>query len=231
MSKTVTVRVPTVRPRIILGLLIAAALVALIAPSLPIYYHAPLGVWSSDRTAGAATKLAFAQRMDALADRLPEQELLRSRSEWINWAYEIIPYANYEGLVPGEAVVPYDLVAFWARTARNFHVAGQAACRDPEGQPIVGPVALNLRYINRVSPWYGSEHSLGVLVHELVHMQGGPFCSGASEDLEANTQIASHCPIIPSRLVSAIFACGTSGPVYQRIIDRKMGCSTRERMQ
>ena len=158
---------------------------------LPIYYDEALGTWSSALVRDSVeTKMALARRVDALADQLPERKMLTSRTQMIGWALEILPYMSYEGLTEGEAKVPADIGLFWLRGSRAFHLAGTAACRTETG-PAFGPVYLNSRYVNPASVRYGYEGALGTLVHELIHMQGGPFCSGLSEDLETNTQIAT----------------------------------------
>ena len=195
MSKTVTLRVPTGNPQrraMLFQAIAGLVLVATILPSLPIHRHAPFGTWSnSPDPLSVASKVALVKRLDKAADKLPKQHMLDSQQSWFDWGLEILPYMTYEGVINGLARIPYDITPFYFPSSRMFHLSGQAYCADREDRPINGPISLNRRYMNPASPRYGDERALGVLVHEMVHMQGGPFCSGKSEDLEADTQIAA----------------------------------------
>lgn len=196
MSENVTIRVSKRVLRRVGRVLLALAAVAFTVNAaigtLPIYEQKPFGTWTvSPDSLSTEAKINLARRLDSLADRLPKQPLMTSQDEWYQWALEILPYMSYEGVINGAARIPQDVTPFFVPTARIFHVAGFAVCRDADDKPATGPVSLNVRYLNQVSPRYGDEIALSVLVHELVHMQSGPFCSGLSEDLEANTQIAA----------------------------------------
>lgn len=191
-SKTVTVSTPAVST--IARLVFACAVIALIvsvAAKLPIYNQPQLGVLTTSPYADSTeAKEKWALRLDALADALPPEPMLETLQDMNEWAIEILPYMAYEGLTD-TANVPADIGLFFNMNSSAFHLAGQALCRTVDEGAVLGPIILNGRYVNPKSAWYGKEQSLGVLVHELVHMQGGPFCSGKSEDLEANTQIAA----------------------------------------
>lgn len=133
--------------------------------------------------------MELVRRFDSLADQLPKEELLTSLGDMELWALEVLPYMEYEGLAL-QTVWPADLTLFYEDGSKAFHVAGRAACRDVTALFGRGPVWMNFRYTNPHATWYGAGTSLGTLVHELIHIQGGPFCTGESEDLESNTQIA-----------------------------------------
>lgn len=137
----------------------------------------------------AQESMSLVRRLDALADQLPDEDLLTSLDDMKMWALEILPYMEYEGLSL-QTKWPADIGLFYEDGSSAFHLAGQAACRMLTGLFSRGPILMNFRYTNPHSTWYGAGTSLGTLTHELIHIQGGPFCSGESEDLEANTQIA-----------------------------------------
>lgn len=174
--------------RKILSLQLVIVFLALIvgAASVAPRYDTRFGIWRDGTIEPTTREVAdFARRMDAALDRLPPMAGLVAQGDLVAYALEILPYFNYEGLVP-QPVIPIDLGWFWWPNNRMFHVAGVALCGN-YGPP---QLALNLRFSNVASPWYGQEN-LSTLVHELVHVQGGTFCSGESADLEANTQIAT----------------------------------------
>ncbi|HUS17833.1 MAG TPA: hypothetical protein VM536_22790 [Chloroflexia bacterium] len=192
MAKTVTMRVPTVDRATFVQIAATLAFFIAVIPGLPIHHHEPFDTWTvSPNTLSVESKKALAVRLDTLADKLLDVPVITSKAEMVAWAVEILPYMAYEGIRPSQAVVPADLILDFHLTTAAFHLGGQAACRDGEDRAIIGPVFINGRYTNPVSPRYGAESALSVLVHELIHMQGGPFCTGSSEYVEANTQIAT----------------------------------------
>lgn len=192
MGDSLTLSVPKRALRWLAGVACVAVLAAAVLPHLAIYHQEPLGIWTTTFDATSVeSREKWATRLDWLADQLPAKPMLTSIEEMNEWAIEILPYMAYEGIHEPEANIPYDLGLFFAMSASAFHLAGQAMCRTLDEGEVLGPIILNGRYINPVSTWYGRETSLAVLTHELVHMQGGTFCSGKSEDLEANTQIAA----------------------------------------
>ena len=150
--------------------------------------HPVLGVAvDGDRAASVGEALAFARRLTPLINELPVGKGIQTQQDAYDWTLEMVPYLTYEGVsLAGQ--LPADIKFFWTSGVRQLHVLGTAYC-DSNGP--VENVYLNLGYANPASSLYGGEDSLWTLLHELIHMQGGTFCSGASEDLEANTQIAT----------------------------------------
>lgn len=165
---------------LLVGAIAATALVPRLDPVLGVHRDNDGSFISLRETAD------FVRRMDGLYDQLAQEPVtIINDDELIAWALEILPYMAYEG-VTAAPVVPYGVSWFWAPNNRMFHVAGTASC-GAFGAP---GAFLNVRYANPVSAWYGDEN-LSTLVHELIHVQGGTFCSGSSADLEANTSIAT----------------------------------------
>ena len=133
---------------------------------------------------------AFILRLQKQINQLPEENLIKTADDLINWTNEILPFYAYEHLVDyDEARGPSDVYFKWNAGDRNFHVLGSAQCHaDGKDQ---GVVMINGRGANPVSNWYGREDTIFTLIHELQHMQGGTFCDGLSEDLESNTQLGA----------------------------------------
>ena len=190
---TVSVPIPSRRLTLVAGQVITAIIgLALVIPSLPLNHHAPFGTRTvSPDPLSVEAKTALLRKLDAAADSLPATKMLATPDEWYAWTIEILPYMTYEGVIHGAARPPHDVAPFYFLNSRMFHLGGMAFCRDRDGKPALGPIGYNFRYINHVSPRYADERALSVLVHEIVHMQGGPFCTGPSESVEADTQIAT----------------------------------------
>lgn len=132
-----------------------------------------------------AARLAL--RMDAILDGIDEPRVALTQVDLGAWTVEILPYFEYEGLtampIQPAAVTP----TLYPAASENFHVLGRAYCEPAGG----GPIELNARVINPVSPWYERPSALATLVHELIHVQGGGFCQGSSAELESTTQLAT----------------------------------------
>lgn len=195
MPVTVTIPTPPKRHALRLTVLVCALALILVGISkAPINHIEPFDLWVNGQWDSVATKMAVVRKFDAAADKLPDEDTITTKDDMVLWAIEALPYMVYEGIIvnrQGGAVIPESLELFWRMDSRAFHLGGSAACRDLADNPANHGIVLNGRYTNPVSPWFGKEVTLGVLVHELIHMQHGPFCSGLSEDLEPNTQIAT----------------------------------------
>lgn len=154
----------------------------------PVLNDRTLGiVLDNERGLSIEETKALVRRLDALADSLPVSPGIKTREDLDLWADEIVPYMEYEH-VSSPAVYPTSLEWFLdANSRRAFHVLGTA------GSLLTGcgPIEINGRVANPVSSWYGREDVYITLIHELVHVQGGIFCTGPSEQVEADTQIAT----------------------------------------
>lgn len=151
-----------------------------------------------------AQAVNFARRMDALADKFPQEPLVTDqdgqftvamRSFWgyfesndaalTQLAIEIVPYFEYEDIV---SQARYPKVVLWAPMAgfAHNHVLGQANCRPTWGQPTA--VIMNYRYVSPFSYWNDERFPYSAIVHELAHIQGlcGPYW-----DTESATQVAA----------------------------------------
>ncbi len=160
--------------------------VALLAPASAHAADTP-GVLDGDPT--VSDRVAFVQWLDSQADRLPAVAGISSIPQAEAWAVEIVPFYANEGIVQ-TAHLPADIQFFFTlEPSANFHILGEAACTATGEKD--GSVLINGRMENPASTWYGREDSYWTLTHELGHMQGGPFCTGSSYYLEANTQMAT----------------------------------------
>ncbi len=110
---------------------------------------------------------------------------IETNSLWlVKMTRYIIPYMSYEKLV-GTPNTP-EIILFAPKLADDsFHLMGTAGLSLIWGDVVV----LNERMLYQ-DEW-DAERLLSVLVHELVHLQGGAFRNGESEDLEAATQAAT----------------------------------------
>jgi hypothetical protein len=133
-----------------------------------------------------AAQEAFVLRLDRMADALPAVLSPTDDLALQQLAKEILPFTGYEHLTAVvKAPTGHIQYAYWSTPDMNFHVLGTAAC-------IAGTdVTLNARTTNGWSSWFGRPEMMWALTHELIHMQGGPFCTGTSEALESATQIAT----------------------------------------
>lgn len=108
-----------------------------------------------------------------------------SNSGWVAEQVRlIIPFMAYEGLIEQGQ---YPGIAFWAPKAdmQSIHVLGWASTREAQL-----PVFLNERML--IGPnGVDGRRILGVLVHELIHQQGGAFSHGTNVEREAATQAAT----------------------------------------
>lgn len=137
-----------------------------------------------------AEEQAFVARLQRQIERLPVVHPITSQNDLYTWAIELLPFYSYEGLVDyGISRLPSDITFVVYPGDSAFHLLGQAAC-NADGKD-EGPISINSRYSNPVSPMYGRDDALWTLTHELQHMQGGTFCKGDSPTLETNTQLGS----------------------------------------
>ncbi len=129
----------------------------------------------------------LAIRMDKLYDKLPEYKPSMTQQDLLEWAVEMIPMFEYEGIV-SQAKWPQqsgiDFFIFPDGDSDN-HVAGRSDCANY--------TALNIRFANPHSSWYQDEDAPFTLLHELAHIQQGQeVCATADRDLVENSaQIAA----------------------------------------
>lgn len=111
---------------------------------------------------------------------------IQTNSQWLlDKTTLIVPYFASEG-VSGAPRYPLELYFVPYTAHRSFVVAGSARCDNPAETMVV----LNERIVLD-GKWNDEADALHTLVHELVHVQGGVFCSGTSENLESNTEAAA----------------------------------------
>lgn len=100
----------------------------------------------------------------------------------LDWAKKIVPYYAYED-VTGEGYYPRLLVWMPLEDESSFHILGQAACTY-EAVRLNDRILLDER-------WNDERMMLSTLVHELIHIQLGNYCSGSGQEREAHTQAAT----------------------------------------
>jgi len=123
---------------------------------------------------------ALAVKMDRILDQMEEPEFVALDLQGA-WEFEILPYLEYEGLTQA---VNAPVVLFEPQPGTSHrHIAGWTYCKDS--------VVLNIRFINWTSPWYDDPSALMTAIHEIVHAQGGDFCSFISEVAESRTQLGT----------------------------------------
>jgi hypothetical protein len=125
-------------------------------------------------------------RLHGLVEQMSPAPGIRTQEELDAWTQEILPFLDYEHVTDGYVFVP-DVEFKWRNDDMAFHILGQAACGPLSGKERL--VVLNGRFTTAQPPW--SEYVYITLIHELIHMQLGPYCTGTSAELEANTVIAS----------------------------------------
>lgn len=129
----------------------------------------------------------LASRMDKLYDKLPEYKPSMTQTDLLEWAVEMIPMFEYEGIVSQAKWPPKSGVNFFLFPDGDSHnhVAGRSDCANYAG--------LNLRFANEHSAWYESDDAPFTLLHELAHVQQGQYiCATADRDLVENSaQIAA----------------------------------------
>lgn len=160
----------------------------------------PLEMLQGNESLTVKGALRFAERMDKLADKIEgiTPEFPVGSSTLGMWNLEIAPYFVYEGIVgedcpkgdqpyftfacspPTETYAKVIFLQNYFRTAA-FHVGGRASCSE-------GSMSINVRYANPVSPKYQSAAILGVMVHEMAHING--IC-GPGDLMEPAAQCAT----------------------------------------
>lgn len=107
-----------------------------------------------------------------------------SNSPWlIDWVIKIVPSLVVDKISVGTGVYPASVGFIPEKGSNSFHIAGFA-------QPSYMAIWLNDRYA--IDPtWNDEREALSTLTHELIHIQGGTYLSGASEEFEPHTQAAS----------------------------------------
>ena len=160
--------------------IIAVALVALVLALT----GSVVSVFLDDSDAPSEAE-ALALRMDALLDSLPAHQF--EVFDPVLWTYEIVPYFEYEGLTSRARYPDSAQYTLFPGAGGHFHVLGKAQC-DRDGG---GPIFINARGLIPESVRFGETWLLPTLIHELIHAQGGGFCSGSSESLESTTQMAT----------------------------------------
>jgi hypothetical protein len=109
---------------------------------------------------------------------------IKSNSIWASqYARRIVPFFSYEKAT-FKGVYPEILGVIPFVDYENFHIAGRMI-------PTQGRIALlNERFFFDPN-WSDERRALEVLVHELVHVQGGNYIEGSSESLESKTSIVT----------------------------------------
>jgi hypothetical protein len=109
---------------------------------------------------------------------------IQSNSFWMaEYARLIVPYFGYEFVTPNPRY-PKIMGAIPFQASESFHIGGRMI-------PVQGGIVLlNERYFLD-ERWNDKRRALGVLVHELVHVQGGAYLQGESWELESATSIAT----------------------------------------
>jgi hypothetical protein len=109
---------------------------------------------------------ALAERFGNLAYSLPAYTPMKRTTDLFNWAIEVMPQFQYEGIIDGEANLPseVDFKGFLDGGMHN-HVLGVSDCENF--------AYINYRVRNPVSYWYGMRSALFTLVHEIAHVQQG----------------------------------------------------------
>ena len=96
----------------------------------------------------------------------------------------IVPYFYYEK-VSAQGLYPAAVGSTPMYNDESFHIAGRMIS-DPTGY-----IALLNERLFIDNRWNDQRKALEVLVHELVHVQGGNYLYGTSEELESATSIAT----------------------------------------
>lgn len=126
--------------------------------------------------------LVDSERVGPTGQLMMTTDLMVTNSPWLaEETYRIVPFFSYEGLV-GQGIYPQVIV--WGPRAdyASLHVLGSASCESRA-------IAMNQRSLVKGSRDMRQIYS--TLVHELIHLQQGNFCTGLSEDLESATQAAT----------------------------------------
>ena len=110
---------------------------------------------------------------------------IESNNTWMADQLRLItPYFFYEKVSP-QGLYPKAVASVPMYNGESFHVAGRMI-PDPEGY-----IALLNERLFIGNRWNDQRRALEVLVHELVHVQGGNYLYGGSEKLEAATSVAT----------------------------------------
>ena len=156
---------------------------------------APAGATWADRLATPRPPYAsltydgaaeLARRFDAILATLPDDAfaVITTPADLEAWIAEVVPFFGYEGITGPD----YDAAGYRYPTRAVFasfddrgsrgqnHILGMANC-------VSGELWLNGRFANPASSWYESRATLGVLVHELAHVQG--ICWGGNSEQSA----------------------------------------------
>ena len=143
-------------------------------------------VMAGDDVPFDATATGMAGDLQYTREALIRQDLAYSTNVNSLWLLEqstlIVPYFASEKLTP----TPYypDAAYFVPFPGvRSFVVAGSASCSELR-------LILNERILLD-ERWNDARNALEVLVHELIHLQGGAFCLGTSRELESATVAAT----------------------------------------
>lgn len=129
-----------------------------------------------------------------LLDSIPADKRvgIKNQKDLDDWLKEIVPYFEYEYIVedkdPGDYMgLVYPKVSFddYKDGTWSHHLLGQTQIFNHD-------ITLNNRIENPISPWYGREDSIMVLVHELCHAQGIVYpAPNAPIDEEASAQLCA----------------------------------------
>jgi hypothetical protein len=142
--------------------------------------------WPEPPQFGYDEAAAWAVEFDAAYDALPDDIKvgIKTRAELDDWAKEMLPFYDYEGIDPtGMIVFPSSLhFEAYSDGLHHNHVLGQTNCFS-------GEVTLNDRFANPVSSWYGRIDDIATLAHEFAHLQG--ICTPDRLDEETSAQLVA----------------------------------------
>lgn len=127
---------------------------------------------------------ALAIRFDRALDRLPIPEFANTQQELTEFALELVPQFEYEGVV-SKATFPEEVeFTYFPDAGSANHVLGRSDCSTF--------AHLNLRMAFETSTW-GDTEVLYTIAHELAHVQQGTaVCLSVADWLVENSaQIAS----------------------------------------
>lgn len=169
--------------RLVLLLLVLLILSSSVIPVTYIsnnYYDSYFGIWvNHDDKLDFNESVAFSKRFYQIGKKIeasgwrPAANDIRIR----NWALEITPMFQYEGLV-SETKINFKPLAYnFSSGFEHNHIAGRSDCIDY--------VAVNARFSNPISGWYRSQDWPVVLAHEIAHaQQGEKWCGFPKAEIE-----------------------------------------------
>lgn len=169
---------------VLLGVLIPVLVVAILAARSPDITHNLIVALVAHSRVGDPVQFSA-----PYSNHYPNYKTwgLTGNSPWLlERARFILPYMAYEKVRLIE-LYPYHVVFAPFSGTSSFHTLGRYVSQNRQGEDVV---LLNERFL--IDQKYNNEvMAFAVLVHELVHAQGGAFLKGKSVDIEAATSAAT----------------------------------------